>query len=195
MANLGFGVTPVHPSELLKLLEKQLQQAGQCTGAAPNPAGCGLGPDAFLSLWPDDLHMKNPRSKRFVAIRPARFPVWQSIVQGSGHPVGGYAGVNTAIGFNAVVTLACFAQINSDPEMRSSDVIAAETVSVTDFVLRVIKSVQFWTPRNAANDQLLREPARMLDGGFGYKPARVGEAWWVPIAVDVELKFTAAFDR
>src|SRR5882762_10335735 len=100
---LGFGITPIAPSALLLLLEKQLQEAGTCTGCV-DPAGAGLGSDAFLSLWPDKLHLENPRSKRFVAIRPARFPIWQSIVQGSGAPVlAGFGGVNSMVGFNAVI--------------------------------------------------------------------------------------------
>jgi hypothetical protein len=190
---LGFGVTPIATTDLLKLLEKQLKEAGQCTGAAPNPPGAGLGADAFLSLWPDQMHLDNPRSKRFVAIRPARFPIWQSIVQGSGTPTAGYLGINTTIGFNAVVTLACFIQINSDPEMRSANVVTEDVLSVTDFIMRVFKAVQFWQPRDGSNNMLLREYARVLDGGFGYKQVNTKDGFWCPISVDLELKYTAKF--
>ncbi len=193
---LGFGCTPIAPSDLLLLLEKQLQQAGNCTGCA-DPVGAGLGTDAFLSLWPDQMHLANPRSKRFVAIRPARFPLWQSIVQGSGAPVSaGFAGINSMTGFNAVVTMACFVQINADPEMRSSLSITEDVLSVTDFVLnKVFPAVQFWVPTDNNSNILLREPARVLDGGFGFKPVAVKDGWWVPVAFDLELKFSAKFSR
>lgn len=190
---IGFGVTPIAPGELLRLLEKQLSEAGTPTHSA-EVAGGGLGSDAFLSLWPDQLHLANPRSKRFVAIRPARFPLWQSIIQGSGTPTRGAGVVNTAIGFNAVVTLACFVQINSDPEMRSGQTVTDDVLSVTAFVMKVFAAVQFWTPRDAvAGNVLVREPARVQDGGFGFKQVQGKDGWWVPVALDLEIKFTAAF--
>lgn len=195
---LGFGITPIAPGDLLKLLQKQLQDAGTATGCVEVP-GAGLGSDAFLSLWPDNMHLENPRSKRFVAIRPNRFPIWQSIVQGSGIPtLGGvpFAGgptIKSTIGFNAVVTLACFTQINADPEMRSALAVSEDVLSVTSFVIKVMAAVQFWVPRDVSGNILLREPARVLDGGFGFKPVSVKGEWWVPSAIDLEMKFTAAF--
>ncbi len=189
---IGFGVTPIEPGELLKLLEKQLSAAGTPTNSAGTP-GAGLGSDAFLSLWPDQMHLDNPRSKRFVAIRPARFPIWQSIVQGAGTPTVGTPLINTTIGFNAVVTLACFVQINSDPEMRSAQAVSDAVLSITAFVMKVFAAVQFWTPRDDSGSTLLREPARILDGGFGFKQVQGKDGWWVPVALDLEMKFTAAF--
>lgn len=190
-------MTPIPPGDLLKLLQKQLQDAGTATGCVEVP-GAGLGSDAFLSLWPDNMHLENPRSKRFVAIRPNRFPIWQSIIQGSGTPTRGisFLGgpvVNTTIGFNAVVTLACFTQINADPEMRSALAVSEDVLSITAFVMKVMAAVQFWVPRDASGNILLREPARVLDGGFGFKPVSAKGEWWVPSALDLELKHTAAF--
>jgi hypothetical protein len=199
---MGFGVTPIHPAELLKLLEKQLQQSGQCTGPDPNPPGLGLGDRAFLSLWTDDMHAKAPRAKQFVAIRPARFPIWQSIVQGSGTPALGWTPstgihpkINTTLGFNAVVSLSCFVQINSDPEMKSNNMVSEDVLSVTDFVLKVAAAVQLWAPADASGNILLREPGRILDGGFGFRPVSGKDGWYVSVAFDLELKHTAKFFR
>lgn len=190
---MQWGMAPIKPQDLLALLERQLAASGTPTGS--NLAGAGLGDLAFLTLWPDDLLAKLPRGKQFVAVRPARFPLWQSVIQGAGTPLVGAGFNTTATGFNATVSVVCFAQINADPETTSRQAISEETLGVTSFVLRVLKSVQFWVPcptaaRTACH---LREPARVTDGGFGLTPRRVGDAWWVVAPFDLELKMTAAF--
>ncbi len=189
---LGPGCTPISPQDLLLLLQKQLVEAGNCTGCA-DPTGAGLGSDAFLSLWPDKMHMENPRSKRFVAIRPARFPLWQSVIQGSGSPVSGFLGNKTMTGFNAVVTMSHFVQISADPEMRSQLTITEDVLSVTSFIMSTFRALQFWMPSDIDGNLLLREPARVLDGGFGYQPVQARDNLWAPVSFEIEMKFTAAF--
>lgn len=190
---MNFGAVPIDPGALLKLVEKQLQEPGTPRGS--NIPGGGFGDLAFLSLWPDQLHLDNPRGKQFVAIRPNRFPVWQSVVSGAGTPLISPQWLNSATGFNAVVTLSCFAQINADPEMRSAQAVSEATLGITSFVLKVIKAVQFWCPctDNTLANTYLREPARMTDGGFGITPKQGRDGWWVHAPVDLELKFTASF--
>lgn len=184
----------------MKLIEKQLQEGGTPTGS--NLVGGGFGDRAFLSLWPDKLHLKNPRAKQFVVVRPNRFPVWQTIIQGAGSPVAGFLGNKTMTGFNAVVTTVCFLQINADPEMRSGTALTEDVLGIIDgFVLRVIKALQFWNPFDSttfdpttgAVDTYLREPCRMTDGGFGLSPIEVGDAWWISAPIDWEVKQTSAF--
>lgn len=192
MANLGFGVTPITPNELLSLIETQLKEAGDATNS-PDTPGAGLGADAFLSLWPDQWHLDDPKSRAFVAIRPNRFPIWQSIIDGSGTPTAGYAGVTHVTGFRALVTMACFVQINADPENKSVQAMTEDVLSVTSFVTRVVAALQMWTPRNSENDQLLREPGRVADPGFTFKPVGGRDGWWVPVPLECEFAFSCRF--
>lgn len=188
-----FGVDPIKPQDLLLLLEQQLQQGGTPTGS--NLPGAGLADLAFLTTWPDELLAKMPRGRQFVAIRPSRYPLWQSVVQGAGSPLQGVTQIPTSTGFNTVVTLGCFCQINADPETMSRQSLAEETLGVISFVLRVMKAVQFWAPCTSATSGrcYLREPARVTDGGFGLTPKRLGDGWWVSAPFDLEMKFSSAF--
>lgn len=188
-----YGVAPIKPQDLLLLLEKQLQQAGTPTGS--NLPGAGLADLGFLTNWPDELLARNPRGKQFVAIRPSRFPIWQSVVQGAGSVLQGINQIPTSTGFNAVVSLVCFCQINADPENKGTQALTEETLGAISFVLRIMKAVQFWEPCTTAarTSCYLREPGRVTDGGFGLNPRRLGDAWWVVSPFDLELKFSSAF--
>lgn len=194
---MGQGVALVYPGDLLKLMQKQLAEGGTPTGS--NLPGAGLADRAFLSLWNDKLYLKNPRAKQFVVIRPNRFPVWQTVIQGAGSPVAGFMGQKTMTGFNSVITTVCFTQINADPEMRSVQAITEETLGVISFVLKVIKALQFWNPfdsdpvSSTYQSTYLREPCRMTDGGFGLNPIEIGNAWWISSPIDWECKMTARF--
>lgn len=190
---MQWGIDPIKPQDLMLLLERQLQQGGTPTGS--NLPGAGLGDRAFLTAWPDDLLAKIPRASQFVALRPARFPVWQGVVQGAGTPLQGPGRNATATGFNASVSVVCFAQINADVEAVSVRALTEEVQGIMSFVLGVMKAVQFWAPcTSAASGRCyLREPARVADGGFGITPKRLGDAWWAVSPFDLELKFTADF--
>ncbi len=190
---MEWGMAPIKPQDLLLLLQKQLQEGGTPTGS--NLPGAGLGDLAFLTTWPDDLLAKLPRGRQFVALRPSRFPLWQSVIQGAGSVLLGPTQILTSTGFNAVVTLSCFAQINADPETLSVQALAEETLGVISFVLRIMKAVQFWAPCTTATSTTcyLREPARVTDGGFGLTPKRMGDGWWVHAPFDLELKMTSSF--
>lgn len=195
------GIGRISPGDLLKLLVRQLSEGGTPLGS--NLPGCGLADRAFLTLWPDPLLARNPIAKQFVAVRPNRFPVWQTVIQGSGSPLAlGYDGQNTMTGHNAVVSLVCFTQINADPEMKSTQALTEQALGTLSFVQRVATAVQFWNPADltggtayAAAPKYLREPARMTDGGFGVDTMEVGGAWWVKTPLDLELKFTAKYPQ
>ena len=102
-------------------------------------------------------------------------------------------------GFNTVVTLSCFCQINADVEMRSTQMITEDTLGVLAFVQKVISAIQFWNPQDfdpaspTYQDTYLREPARMTDGGFGLTNMEIGDSFWTNAPIDVEMKFTAKF--
>lgn len=188
---LNPGVTPVDITDILNRMVKQLTEAGHPNGPDCNK-GAGLGAtNAFLSLWPDQLHLKNPRSKQFVVIRPQRFPVWQSIVQGSGTTYEGYDDVYSTLGFNMVFSTVMFVAITgSDPEMRSARTLTEDVTSIMPLAMKIIASMQFWMPQDADGNLLLREPARLLDSGLQVKPVNAGDAWWVQGSLDFEAKFS-----
>lgn len=199
---MDIGTAPIGPDELLLMMQTQLQQGGTQTWS--NIPGAALGDLAFLSLWPDELHGKNPRGKQFVAIRPNRFPVWQSIITGAGTTLNGFGGDLTTPGFNTVVSCVCYNQLNADPEMMSAQAIAEDTIGMIRLILKVIRALQFWFPFDPNAGPLdihgvpegatyLREPCRMTDGGFGLNPRKLGDSWWSVGVVDFEMKFTAAF--
>mgnify|MGYP001573650774 CR=1 FL=1 len=146
-------------------------------------------------MWPDELLAKNPKAKQFVAIRPNRFPVWQTVIQGAGAPVTiGYANNNTMTGHNSVVSLVCYVQINADPDMNSVQELTEQTLGILSFVQKVVAAVQFWNPfRVGTADTYLREPARMTDAGFGMDTKKIGDGWWVKSPIDLEMKFTAHY--
>jgi hypothetical protein len=185
---LGPGVTPVDPAELLTLFVRQLSESGT-GGGCSDPTGAGLGDLAFLSLWPDDLHLVNPRGDKFVAVRPARFPVWQSLIQGSGQTAN--ASPNNTFGLNTVVSCLIFIRQNSDPEMRSTNTLTQDALSTISFILKVVSSLQFWMPVSSGGAYLLREPARLTDGGFGINPVSGKDGPWVKVSADFSLNFEA----
>ena len=126
--------------------------------------------------------------------------MWQTIVQGAGAPVRvGYQGQRTMTGFNSVISLVCFNQINADPDSKSTQAITELSLGTISFVLNVISAVQFWNPfdPNEADEsyKYLREPARMTDGGFGLNPMEARGNWWLVAPIDVELKFSCKFGK
>lgn len=190
---MGQGVTPVDPSDLLKKLEAQLQLSGVPAGS--NLVGAGMKDLAFLTVWPDDVLLRNPPGNRFVAVRPSRFPIWQTIIQGAGSPVSGYLGQKTMTGFDPVVSLVLFSQNNADPENKSKQAVTEDVIGFMAFALKVFSAVQFWNPFLAADPtaKLLREPARVSDGGIGINARTAKDAWWTVGVMDLALRFTAKF--
>ncbi len=185
---LGFGCTPIDVMDLLNLIEKQHCEGG--TGATnSNLSGAGLGSDAFLSLWPDPLHLKNPRSKRFVVVRPQRFPVWQSVVQGAGGTWDATLGSN--LGFNLVFSSIIFVQITgADAEQRSKLTLTEDVLSVIYTAMKVVSAMQMWVPKDNDQNLLVREPCRLLDSGLQISPVNAGESWWCKASLDFECKFS-----
>ena len=176
----NFGVLEVDPNDLLLKLEQQLQQSGTPPGS--NLPGAGLGDRAFLSLFPDKLHLENPVATEFVTIRPVNFPVWQGVVTGAGRDY---------TGFDASLVLTCFIQMSADPEMKNTNAISEMTRSVTTLVFKVLSAVQFWTPQDADGNDMLREYARIPDGGFQFTPVDGSGGPWVKVALAYQMKFTA----
>lgn len=142
----------------------------------------GLGDRAFLTLWSDKMLADLPMAKQYVAIRPARFPVWQSVVTGSGAE---------HTGFNGIVSLVCLNEINGDPETRSPITLTEESTAIVSSVMKVISAMQFWQPKDDDNNDLLREYGRLVDGGFGFQALTGKESTWSVSSTDWELKFTA----
>lgn len=187
-------MTPIDPAELLRRLTQQLSQAGTPTGS--NLVGAGLADRAFLSVWPDDVLVRNVRARQFVAVRPSRFPLWQTVIQGAGSPINGYDGNITATGFNAVVSLVLFNQNNADPENWSAQAATEDTLGFINLALRVMSAVQFWNPfvgSGVGKSYYLREPARVTDGGFSINQRTIKDSFWTTGSLDCELKFTGAF--
>lgn len=185
-------MAPIDPGDLLNLLVAQLAAPGTPDGS--NLKGAGLGDRAFLTLWPDDLLLRNAKAKQFVAVRPNRFPVWQTVVQGAGSVTAGYMGQKTMTGFNTVVSLLCFQQNNADPENLSKQAVTEEARGMIALCMKVITAVQFWNPQKGSSGlYYLREPARMTDGGFGLDTRGQKDSFWSRASIDVEVKFTAAF--
>ena len=188
-----WGVDPITPEALLLLLRDQLRKGGALPWS--NLPGLGLGERAFITGYPDDVVQRIPDARQQVAIRPGRFPLWQSVVQGAGGTLQGPGLIPNSTGFNAVVSLICYTQINADPEPRQDQALTEQTFSALAFPRLVMKAVQFWQPCTDATQQrcYLREPGRVTDGGFGVTPKRIGDGYWLICPFDLELKFTAAF--
>ena len=196
MAGSSYGIQPIEPGDLLKKMEQQLQEGGTPTGS--NLKGAGLADLGFLTNWPDRLLAENPRGKQFVALRPSRFPVWQSVIQGAGSVTTGFLGQKSMTGFDAVVSTVCFTQINADVEMRSAEAIAEPVLGVLSFITqRIIPCLQFWTPfQTPAADPVqyyVREPVRMTDGGFGMTQLSGKDGYWHITTVDWQMRFTCSF--
>jgi hypothetical protein len=136
----------------------------------------------FLSLWTEEMLVRNPIHTTFIAIRPNRFPIWQSVVAGAGAQ-------NT--GFNAVVSVGCFKMIASDTEMRNERTISDETLSITAWVMKAISAAQFWEPQDLDGNDLLREYARVQDGGFAYRTINGKGGPFSVSSFDVEMKLSA----
>jgi len=186
------GMAPVDPGDLLGLFVRQLSQGGVPEGS--NLKGAGLGDRAFLTLWPDDLLLRNARARQFVAVRPNRFPVWQTVVQGAGAPTAGYLGEKTMTGFNTVVSCLLFSQNNADPENFSAKAAAEDALGMVALIGKVISALQFWNPLDQSTQKYyLREPARMTDGGFGLNSRGQKDSFWTTAVIDWEVKFTAKF--
>lgn len=176
----NFGVTPVDPNVLLKMLEVQIQDAG--TPAGSNKPGAGLGSSGFLSLFTDDIHLADPSAVQFITLRPTNFPTWQSVVSGAGED-------NT--GFNGIVVVTAFAQMSADPEMKNTNAVSEQVLSATTLIMKAAAALQFWQPKDTDQNDLLRQPARIADSGITFSPVTGRGGPWVKMSFPLELKFTA----
>ena len=189
----NFGVTPIDPSALLKLLENQLQSGGTPLGS--NRPGAGLADRGFLSMFNDEILLGNPPAPQFATIKPTSWPVWQSVVDGVGSTLEGFnwtGSTNAAqVGFDAICTITCFAQISSDPETKDTNAVSEEALGVTSFVTKVCSAVHFWAPKDTDGNDLLREYARIQTGGLRWTPITGAGGPWLKCAFDLQMRFTA----
>ena len=167
---IQFGVTPVEPDVLLRLIEMQVQKVSP------------LKERAFLSLWDDKVLVANPKATQFAAIRPNGFPLWQSIVTGSGFDVTGY---------NASLTLSVFIQHSSDIENQSIRAISDNVLGMVRVVSATMASLQGFIPRDANQNALVREYMRVSDGGWRMTNIDGKGGSWHRTSADFECKFTA----
>lgn len=178
---IAFGITPCTPETLLTVIEKRVQLV------------TGLGDRAFLSLWSDDWMALNPRANQFAAIRPNQFPVWQSVVDGSGFGLSQAGDIPGLTGFNASITVTVFVQNNADPESLSQQAITEFVLGVTTLVNKAAASLQGFIPRDANNNPLVREYMRMTDAGWRYTPISGKDGPWVKVPIDFEVKYGNLF--
>ena len=184
-----FGITPVDPAELLRRLVIQLQQSGTPSGS--NLPGAGWSDRAFISMFPDKLHLLAPVAPQFVAVRPENYPVWQSVVTGSGAPItSGASFVN--LGFDSTVVTTVFLQNSSDPEYKNPNAVTEATLGLLTPIMKTISALQFWTPSDVTTGEiLLREYARITDNGFKIIPVDGKDGPWIMAPITWQLRFTA----
>lgn len=167
---IQFGVTPVEPDVLLRLIEKRVQEVSP------------LKERAFLSMWDDKVLITNPKATQFATIRPNGFPIWQSVVTGSGFDTTGY---------NASITLSVFVQHSGDIENQSFRSISDNVLGIVRLVSATMASLQGFVPRDANQNPLVREYMRMSDGGWRMSNIDGKGGPWHRTSVDFECKFTA----
>lgn len=188
---INFGMTAIPPADLLGRLEDWVK------------AKTGLSADAvFLSLAPDDLLLKFPPADQFITITPVRFPVWQGVVAGAGQSffdaalpaVAGIPGRDSAnLGFDALIAVTAFARVNSDQELRGSDLIRSSAFGLVKTATAAVGAIQFWTAPTDAdpNVSYLREYMRIADGP-SFVPRQYNNTFWCLCKASYEMRFTAA---
>lgn len=170
--SVNFGTTPIRPATLLGRLEKYLQGYGLLTADA-----------IFLSVVPDEFHIRFPPCDQFLVIFPPRFPVWQSVVSGTGAE---------QTGFDVSVQISILTRLSTDQEFRSSNVITNLSQGMLGLVGRMMGAVQFWTAPtdDDVNVSYLREPMR-ISPGFDIMPREYQKSLWSIARSTWEMKFTA----
>ncbi len=178
---IQFGISPVKPGTLLGRLETYLQ--GQTKVAADL---------VFLSVAPDELHLRFPPGDQFVTIFPARFPPWQGVVTGAGSNFATDPDAEN-LGFDSEIIITAFCRFNIDQELRSSQLVQNTSYGVMDLFASVLKAMQFWTaPLDApnTNKSYLREYMRM-SGAAQMLPRNYKDTFWTLLKIPFEARFSA----
>lgn len=168
-----FGIVPIRPADLLGRLEKYLKSYGIL------PAD-----SVFLSVVPDELHLRFPPSDRFLVLFPSNFPVWQSVVSGTGRE---------QTGFDTQLQVSILTRLSTDQELRSSTVMTNYSLGLAGLIGKTMGALQMWTAPTDANPDVsyLREPMR-IQPGFVVQPREYKQSLWSVARSTWEMKFTAA---
>ncbi len=158
----GFGV-PTWIDALLRAL------AGHVAGEMKLTAD-----RVFLSLVPDDLHLKFPAGDRFLTHRPGRF------VEAVG--VGG-GGRQTSL-FAGSVVFTLFRRQAGDQELRDARRLAREGDGALADLHALVSACQQWD-----GGKKLTKPATVSD--FAVLPRSAGDQAWAVCPVSVQLEFRA----
>jgi hypothetical protein len=143
----------------------------------------GLGRAYVFSSLADDTDLLDaPPGDKFVAIRPARFPVHAATAAGGGVPL---------TGFDSAWRIAVFGRIQRDQEFRNGQWLRASDGPLS-LLWSIVRADQMLTPVDLQGRCLLREPGRLT--GFELDAKKLtgkGGQFWSVIPTWWDLKFTA----
>jgi hypothetical protein len=153
--------TPTTPADVLALIAAKLRQA---LGLSANLV--------FVSLSPDDWHLRFPPADRFCTLRPASGRADQRDVAGGGRG-------NTCL--PSVLRAAVFQRLDRDREGRADKGLSDPSASLLGDAVRVIDALQMLAPvsPDAPDACLLREPMRVQGYQVVPKTAQGGDPWAV----------------
>lgn len=179
--SIAFGVNPIRPADLLGRLEDWMKQK-----VGGIPASC-----IFLSLAPDELHLRYPPADLFATIFPSRFPPWQGVVTGAGQSYYD-APADTRLGYDSEIVFTAFCRYNIDQELRASELVRNASLGQMGLVNRVVAAAQFWiAPTDATNTaSYLREPMR-ISGPITTVQRNYKDTFWTLIKMPFEMRFSA----
>lgn len=177
---MNFGVTPITPGDLLGRLEDWIKTRA------------GLPADSvFLSVASETYHLNNPPGDKFITIHATNFPVWQSVVSGAGAAFVSTSTV-TNLGFDVRIRVGIYTRLNSDQELRASQLIRNDALGVLGTAINLVGAIQFWTAPTDSDPTIsyLREPMRVVDGPR-IQNREYNKTQWALVSTEWEMKFTA----
>ena len=133
--------------------------------------------DVFESLADDAEHARFPPAKTFIVLRPLSLPVAAG--------VGGGGRLNTGVDFSFRVSV--FQEFASDQELRDTRLLRERSRSIMGMTLKVVNSLQMFSPLRSAGVCVLKEPMRMR--GLDIAPRRIKETNWAVVASTWEASF------
>lgn len=180
--SINFGTTPIAPGDLLGRLEDWVRQSAKLTADR-----------VFLSLAPDDLHLRFPPADQFVTIFPSRFPPWQGVVTGAGQSTLDFPS-DSRLGYDAEVVFTAFCRYNVDQELRASELVRNASLGLLALTTNVVAAAQFWTAPTDTDAAVsyLREYMRQ-SSPITTLPRNYKDTFWTLQKVAFEMKFSALF--
>ncbi len=152
---------PTTPADVLAIVAARLRDK---LGLSPNLV--------FVSLHPDEWHLRFPPADRFCVLRPVSGRADQPGVSGGGR-------LTTA--FPSVLRVAVFQRLDRDREGRAGAGLTDPSVSLLGDAGRVVDALQMYEPvrAGAPTECLLREPMRVQGYQVVPKTAGGGDPWAV----------------